>query len=215
MPQSSTVTQIAGSTPRRSARETQKLQTRERLTQALFEVVARQGYSNASVDAVSRAAGVSRGTFYLHFPSKVELAEAVIADVREKWSDVVTVSVTSRSSVVEIEAMLEQWIDFYAQELDAFRVWHEVAVTDPGVATRVLRESTTSAREVLPGLPQQADRDRTALQLSMMLSQIDQLCYAWFLSEAKPYPREFLVREVAMSWKHYFLPRLEGKLSPD
>jgi AcrR family transcriptional regulator len=43
---------------------------RERLTAAMISVVARLGFHEATVSAIADAAGVSRRTFYEHFPSK-------------------------------------------------------------------------------------------------------------------------------------------------
>src|SRR3954447_12182836 len=45
---------------------------RERLLQAAAEVFARSGYSEASAEAISREAGMSKATFYEHFANKEE-----------------------------------------------------------------------------------------------------------------------------------------------
>jgi AcrR family transcriptional regulator len=192
-----------------SQRVRQKERTRRRLTTALCDVVSRDGYGNASVDAVSKVAGISRGTFYLHFSSKAELAEEVIAGLRERWRASAPAAVTSTSSTDEIESVVDAWVSFYSSELDAFRVWHEAALVDPSIVTRVLRGSASLAHDVLPSFPAGTNDALMTLRLSMMFIHLDQLCYGWCLSEAKPYPRQLLVREVAHSWKWYFLPRLE------
>lgn len=48
--------------------------TRERLTKVAFRLFAEQGFEQTTVEQVAREAGVSRATFFRHFPSK----EAVI-----------------------------------------------------------------------------------------------------------------------------------------
>lgn len=45
-------------------------ETRGRILAAAAESFARQGYDVTSVDAICRLAGVSKGAFYHHFPSK-------------------------------------------------------------------------------------------------------------------------------------------------
>lgn len=50
------------------------LPTRDRLIQAAAELMMRQSYSTVSVDDICKAADIKKGTFYHHFPSKVELA---------------------------------------------------------------------------------------------------------------------------------------------
>lgn len=55
---------------RPSARELQRQRTRARLFEAALAEFARVGFDGASVAEVARAAGVSRPTFYFHFPTK-------------------------------------------------------------------------------------------------------------------------------------------------
>lgn len=60
------------------------LPTRDRLIQAAAELMMRQSYSTVSVDEICKAADIKKGTFYHHFPSKVELALATFDHI---WSD--------------------------------------------------------------------------------------------------------------------------------
>jgi TetR/AcrR family transcriptional regulator, repressor for uid operon len=55
---------------RPSARETRRLQTRQRLLDAAVAEFKRVGSAGADVNAISAAAGVAHGTFFFHFPSK-------------------------------------------------------------------------------------------------------------------------------------------------
>ncbi|HEV7852097.1 MAG TPA: TetR/AcrR family transcriptional regulator [Mycobacterium sp.] len=53
-----------------SARETKRLQTRERLMGAAIAEFKRGGMAEADVGAIVAAAGVAHGTFFFHFPTK-------------------------------------------------------------------------------------------------------------------------------------------------
>ena len=53
-----------------SARETKRLQTRERLMGAAIAEFKRSGVAAADVGAIVTAAGVAHGTFFFHFPTK-------------------------------------------------------------------------------------------------------------------------------------------------
>jgi AcrR family transcriptional regulator len=55
---------------RPSARETKRLQTRERLMGAAIAEFKRAGMAEADVGAIVTAAGVAHGTFFFHFPTK-------------------------------------------------------------------------------------------------------------------------------------------------
>lgn len=53
-----------------SARETKRLQTRERLMGSAIAEFKRAGMAEADVGAIVTAAGVAHGTFFFHFPTK-------------------------------------------------------------------------------------------------------------------------------------------------
>ncbi len=55
--------------------------TYQALLEAAERVFAAQGYATASVAAICRAAGVSKGAFYHHFPSK----QAVFLALLRRW----------------------------------------------------------------------------------------------------------------------------------
>ncbi len=63
--------------PGRSVREARRLETRARLFEAALDEFARSGLAAADVTAIASAAGVVRGTFYFHFPTK----EHVLAEL--------------------------------------------------------------------------------------------------------------------------------------
>src|SRR6185437_12539291 len=55
-------------------------ETREQLFEAAAAVFAEQGIGAASVEAISSAAGLTRGAFYSNFGGKDELIAAMLAD---------------------------------------------------------------------------------------------------------------------------------------
>ncbi|WP_280401199.1 TetR/AcrR family transcriptional regulator [Nocardia carnea] len=57
-------------TQRPGGREARRLETRERVFEAAVAEFRRTGTAGADVGAIIEAAGVARGTFYFHFPSK-------------------------------------------------------------------------------------------------------------------------------------------------
>lgn len=65
---------------RPSAREAQRLQTRERVLGAAIAEFKRSGLADADVGEIVAAAGVAHGTFYFHFPTK----EHVLFDVERR-----------------------------------------------------------------------------------------------------------------------------------
>jgi AcrR family transcriptional regulator len=76
-------------------REARRLETRARLFDAALTEIARSGLAAADVTAIATAAGVVRGTFYFHFPTKehvlveLELDEEakIVAELRDALAE--------------------------------------------------------------------------------------------------------------------------------
>jgi AcrR family transcriptional regulator len=66
-----------------TARETKRLQTRERLMGAAIAEFKRSGIAEADVGAIVAAAGVAHGTFFFHFPTK----EHVLLELERREED--------------------------------------------------------------------------------------------------------------------------------
>lgn len=56
--------------PTGGIREARRLETRARLFDAALSEISERGFAAADVSAIAAAAGVVRGTFYFHFPTK-------------------------------------------------------------------------------------------------------------------------------------------------
>lgn len=63
----------ATETPSGGVREARRLETRARLFDAALAEIAQRGLAAADVSAIAATAGVVRGTFYFHFPTKEHL----------------------------------------------------------------------------------------------------------------------------------------------
>jgi AcrR family transcriptional regulator len=69
-----------------SLRAAQKQMTRQLLLDRGLELFGEKGYAATTVDDIAAAAGTTRATFYLHFPSKAELMRSLV----ETTNDVLT-----------------------------------------------------------------------------------------------------------------------------
>ena len=68
-------------------REVRRRETRARLFEAAIDEIGRRGLAAADVSAIAAAAGVVRGTFYFHFPTK----EHVLVELeREEETQIAT-----------------------------------------------------------------------------------------------------------------------------
>lgn len=73
------------STP--SRRERQRAKTRERLFEAAVAEFRKVGFAEAQIPAIAQAAGVVRGTFYFHFPSKEHVLLELVERRQEEFAE--------------------------------------------------------------------------------------------------------------------------------
>lgn len=82
---------------KRSGREVQRLETRERVYKAAIAEFKRSGMADADIGVITAAAGVARGTFYFHFPTKEHvLAELVHREEARMSTELARFLVTPR-----------------------------------------------------------------------------------------------------------------------
>lgn len=62
-----------------TTRQARKSETRRALERAALQCFAEAGWEATTVGAIARQAGVAHGTFYVHFPTKEALADALLA----------------------------------------------------------------------------------------------------------------------------------------
>jgi AcrR family transcriptional regulator len=75
----STAARSGAKQPRRYAPRLPPAQRREQLIDAALSVIVEQGYEGISIEAVARAAGVTRPVVYDHFPNLAALLQTLIA----------------------------------------------------------------------------------------------------------------------------------------
>ncbi len=99
---------VAATTPPAAgAREVRRLETRARLFDAALTEIARHGLAGADVSAIAAAAGVVRGTFYFHFPTK----EHVLVEVeRNEELRIIAELSTAGGDLASVLAQLVQHV---------------------------------------------------------------------------------------------------------
>ena len=87
-------------------REQVKEEVRRRLIEAALNEFAEQGYANANINRISRAAGFAQGTVYNYFPSKRALFEAVVEEIAAHHSELI---LQGAATATEPAARLERF----------------------------------------------------------------------------------------------------------
>lgn len=130
-------------------RDAQKRRTRRLLIDSGLRAFREKGYAAATIDDIASGAGTTRTTFYLHFTSKIELLQALLADLdelvaRDDQVDLPGVIESGERPLIRawIESRLDQWPEVMPQlsaaiqaaavepEIDrGLDAWFELAIT--------------------------------------------------------------------------------------
>ena len=152
--------------------------------QAALDLIAEQGVAAVAVEPLARRLGVTKGSFYWHFPSR----DALLAAALERWEKLEQETVWSRlEAVPDARARLRSLFTMVAAEYKAHIVYSELlkAMDHPAVqpvigrvSERRLEYLTASFRQAGLGRADARNRARLAyaayvgfLQLNLQLKQ--------------------------------------------
>jgi AcrR family transcriptional regulator len=135
----------------RTTRDQKKAATRNALTRAAADVIARRGYHGASVDEIAESAGYTVGALYSHFERKQDLllaaAEQNLADWTEIFANVFHEGATFADGGANVA---HAWIEGVTARPEPFQLWVELwsqavrtgppLATELAVVTRAIRE---------------------------------------------------------------------------
>jgi len=83
-------------------RATQKAETRARILQHAKRLCARRGFVRTRTIDVARAARVSHGSVFVHFPSRDGLVAAVVAEMAREITDALHAKATSGGTLADV-----------------------------------------------------------------------------------------------------------------
>ena len=172
--------------------------TRQRILAAAEEVFGQMGYEPTSITAITQAAGVAQGTFYVYFPSKhaifIELIKDFGARVRAAIADATVPLTRTPARRAEIErAGLAAWLGFCHEHPGLYRVMREASIVAPETH-RWYYESFADAyvahfKRWSSGRDDLVDIETVAY---MMVAIADWIGLRWTIWEGKRPPRRVL-----------------------
>lgn len=135
-----------------TARAASAAATREALLDAGLEVAGRHGLAGMSVNRVVTAAGVAKGTFYVHFADRDEF----LAALRQRFDDQVGAEVAAAIGPLEpgrrrLRSGMEAYLDVCLRHQGVKALLLE-ARNDPGIAGEMGARTATFAAAAEPDL---------------------------------------------------------------
>jgi AcrR family transcriptional regulator len=120
-----------------TGRDRQREETRRRVREAALEFFRRDGLAATRIDDIVKAAGVSRGTFYFHFPTK----EDVIIEVLSESEHRVAAAVRALPKGTPVREVLQTVCGRIAEE------WEHEPRLFPDVGAVAVRRAAATFRE--------------------------------------------------------------------
>lgn len=71
-----------------TSRQKKALETREKLLKTSLDLFNKYGFEHVSVEQITKACNVSKGTFYTHFPSKYDVILEKFMELDQFYSTV-------------------------------------------------------------------------------------------------------------------------------
>ena len=112
---------------------------RVQLLGAARDVFAAQGYHAAAMDDIAERAGISKPVLYQHFPSKLELYQALLSTHAEELVGRLTSAISATSDNQQrVRGAVAAYFDFVAGEGESFRLVFESDLRGDPEAAAVL-----------------------------------------------------------------------------
>jgi AcrR family transcriptional regulator len=178
-------------TPVPAAARTMPPSARERILHTAHELFYREGIRATGVDRVIAEAGVTKVTFYRHFPSKNDLVQAFLAFRHERWMHWFTDALARQTARGRsgVQAVAEAMSEWFAQ--DDFRgcafinAVVELGGSQPEVAAASQSHKQAMAKAIRGLLPPSRHRKADADAIAMAVDgAIVRAQYAQTPSEA-------------------------------
>jgi AcrR family transcriptional regulator len=109
-------------------------ETRARIVAAVRELLGEGAFHESTVEEVAERAGVSRATLYQHFRSRLDLVDAICADLAANPA------LVAIREVVDVEDMIANTVRFWSSEDAIFGQLYDAAAIDPAARDFVERQ---------------------------------------------------------------------------
>lgn len=103
---------------------------KKKIFSAALQVFAEKGYHNATIDEIAAKCGIAKGSVYRYFTSKKDLLNELLIEKYEEMIELLGRVLSSDEDVlVQIQKMIEIWIDFIEKNPVVYRLIQSEAIS--------------------------------------------------------------------------------------
>jgi AcrR family transcriptional regulator len=135
------------------------------ILKAARQVFARRGFAEASMEEISQAAGLAKGTLYLYYPSKQDLHRAAIrAGLTDLCETLERGLLAAPTLAARIEAYVTTKVGYFEEHRDFFRMYMAefgnaaCGAMNPDFKDLAQRQTQSLARAIREGLKGKGER---------------------------------------------------------
>jgi AcrR family transcriptional regulator len=159
--------------------------TRQLLLDRGLELFEEKGYPATTVDDIAAAAGTTRATFYLHFPSKADLMRSLVETTDDLLTraDVPPLPEVVRSGNREqIRTWLDRKFDQWAEIRPYVTAAHQAAASEPDIQKSLDQWFESAIGDIVDGLnaAERFDPATRRVRGALAFGQLEFYSRRWF-----------------------------------
>ncbi len=194
-----------------SLRDKQKELTRQQLIESALEVFSTKGFTNTSVEDLTRSAGAGRATFYLHFASKLDIlinASAVASEVTPDLYAALDKALADGSRR-DFDAALDAIVSWFESHSGLLQAVSEAAMEDASTLIPKAHRLLDAYFEAMPYVRSQwpaSKQQQAKVRLHLFVLQLERFFQTYAATGQWSFPRDVLIGVLADMWSTDFLP---------
>ena len=123
-------------TPEKFAEMREK--SRNLIIEKAMDVFAKHGYYKASINMISKAAGISKGLIYNYFKSKDELLETVFMEGFKYFDEMMKINQTEISAYEKLEILLNNFTRSLKDNLTFWKLYQNI-ISHPNISQKLTK----------------------------------------------------------------------------
>ena len=127
---------MAPRTPEQFAEMREK--SRNLIIEKAMDVFAKQGYYKASINMISKAAGISKGLIYNYFKSKDELLESVFIEGFSYFDKIIKLDQAEISAYNKLDKILTNFTQSLKENITFWKLYQNV-ISQPGISHKLIK----------------------------------------------------------------------------